>query len=115
MTTRDCIFCKIPRDEAQNQIVYKDDRVYVIKDIQPKAPVHLLILPIQHLASLGYIGPGQEPMMGHIFLVAEEMARREGITLSGYRLILNQGPDSGQALEHLHVHLLGGRPLADLG
>ncbi len=115
MTTRDCIFCTIPRQDGDNQIVYQDDRVYVIKDISPSAPVHLLIIPNQHLASLAYIGPGQEAMMGHIFLVAEEIARREGVTLSGYRLVLNQGPDSGQAIEHIHVHLLGGKGLSALG
>ena len=114
MTTRDCIFCKIPREETESQMVYRDERVYVIKDINPQAPIHLLIIPIQHLASLAYVGPGQEPVMGHIFLVAEEMARRDGITLSGYRLVLNQGPDSGQRIEHTHVHLLGGKKLPDL-
>ena len=115
MTTRDCIFCKIPRGETDNQVVYRDDRVYVIGDITPRAPVHLLIIPIQHLASLAYVGPGQMPIMGQIFVVAEEMARRHEVTLSGYRLVLNQGPDSGQAIEHIHVHLLGGKELPALG
>jgi histidine triad (HIT) family protein len=68
-----------------------------------------------HLPSLAYIGPGQVPIMGHLFVVAEEMARREGVTLSGYRLVLNQGPDSGQEIEHLHLHLLGGQPLGNMG
>ena len=115
MASRDCIFCEIPGRESQEQIGYRDERVYVIKDINPQAPVHLLIIPVQHLASLAYVGPGQEPVMGHIFMVAEEMARREGITISGYRLVLNQGPDAGQALEHTHVHLLGGKRLPALG
>jgi histidine triad (HIT) family protein len=96
-------------------MLYRDDRVYVIRDISPKAPVHLLIIPLQHLAGLAYIGPGQEAPMGHIFMVAEEMARREGITVSGYRLALNQGPNSGQQIDHLHVHLLGGRGLKAMG
>ena len=115
MTTRDCVFCKIPRDDDQIQVLYRDERVYVIKDITPRAPVHLLIIPMQHLASMAYVGPGQEALMGHIFVVGEEMARREGVTLSGYRLVLNQGPDSGQVIEHAHVHLLGGNKLAPLG
>ena len=115
MTTPDCIFCKIPREEPGGQVVYRDDSTYVIRDINPQAPVHLLIIPLQHQVSLAYVGPGQEQMMGHIFVVAEEMARREGITLSGYRLVLNQGPDAGQAIEHTHVHLLGGKRLSALG
>ena len=115
MTTRDCIFCKIPKGEAEAQTIYRDERVYVIKDLHPQAPVHLLIIPVQHLASLAYVGPGQIPVMGQIFVAAEEMARREGITLSGYRLVLNQGPDAGQAIEHAHVHLLGGKKLPALG
>ena len=77
--------------------------------------MHLLIIPNMHLASLAYIGPGQVPIMGHIFVVAEEMARREGVTLSGYRLVLNQGTDSGQEIEHLHMHLLGGQTLGTMG
>ena len=115
MTTSDCIFCKIPRGEVEAQVVYRDDRVYVTTDITPRAPVHLLVIPIQHLASLAYVGPGQEPAMGHIFTVAEEMARREGITLSGYRLVMNQGPDADQTIEHAHMHVMGGKKLAPLG
>ena len=115
MTTRDCIFCKIPRGETEGQVLYRDERVYVIKDLYPQAPVHLLIIPLQHVVSMAYVGAGQEAAMGHIFMVAEEMARREEITISGYRLVLNQGPDSGQAIEHIHVHFLGGTRLPPLG
>lgn len=115
MTSRDCIFCRIPREDSDGQVIYRDERVYVTRDINPQAPVHLLIIPFQHLASLAYVGPGQMPAMGHIFLVAEEMARREGVTVSGYRLVVNQGPDAGQGIEHVHVHLLGGKVLPDLG
>jgi histidine triad (HIT) family protein len=115
MPTSDCIFCKIPRGELEAEVVYRDERVYVIRDLRPQAPVHLLIIPVDHLAGLAYVGPGQVPTMGSIFVVAEEMARREGVTISGYRLIVNQGPDSGQEVEHLHVHLLGGKGLPALG
>ena len=115
MATRDCIFCKIPRGEMEAHVLYRDEQVYVIRDIAPKAPVHLLTIPIQHLASLAYVGAGQVSGMGHLFEVAEEMARREEVTLSGYRLVLNQGPHAGQAIEHVHVHLLGGKILPDLG
>ncbi len=115
MTTRECVFCDMVRDPVHKAPIYRDDRVFVVRDINPKAPIHLLIIPNRHLASLAYIGPGQVPIMGHMFVVAEEMARREGATLSGYRLTLNQGPDSGQELEHLHLHLLAGRRLTTMG
>ena len=115
MTTRECIFCSMAKDSTHGSPIYRDDRVFVVRDINPKAPVHLLIIPNMHLASLAYVGPGQVPIMGHLYVVAEEMVRREGVTLSGYRLILNQGQDSGQEIEHLHLHLLGGRRLEAMG
>ena len=76
---------------------------------------YLLVIPNMHIASLAYVGPGQVPVMGHLFVVAEEMARRENVTLSGYRLTLNQGPDAQQTIAHPHVHLMGGRQLGDMG
>lgn len=115
MSTSDCVFCAMSRDSAHEAPIYRDERVFVVRDINPKAQVHLLIIPNIHLASLAYIGPGQVPIMGHMYVVAEEMARREGVTLSGYRLVLNQGPDSGQEIEHLHMHLLGGQHLGAMG
>ena len=115
MTTKNCIFCTMAQDPAHTSPIYRDDRVFVVKDIDPKAPVHLLIIPNMHIASLAYVGPGQVPVMGHLFVVAEEMARRECVTLSGYRLILNQGADSGQEILHPHLHLLGGRQLGVMG
>ena len=115
MSTGGCIFCNMARDSAHSAPIYRDEQVFVLRDIKPKARVHLLIIPNAHLASLAYIGPGQVPIMGHMFVVAEEMARREGVTLSGYRLVLNQGKDSGQEIEHLHMHLLGGQALGAMG
>ena len=115
MTTRECIFCGMAQDPVHEAPIYRDDQVFVLRDINPKAPVHLLIIPNMHLASLAYVGPGQVPIMGQVFVVAEEMARREGVALSGYRLSLNQGKDSGQEIEHLHVHLLGGGALGAMG
>ncbi len=115
MSTSECIFCGMARDSSHEAPIYRDERCFVVRDINPKAPVHLLIIPNMHLPSLAYIGPGQVPIMGHLFVVAEEMARREGVTLSGYRLVLNQGSDSGQEIEHLHLHLLGGQPLGNMG
>ena len=110
----ECIFCKIGRGQTETALLYRDAYVFVIRDIRPKAPTHLLIIPFQHLTSLAYVTPGSEPAMGHLFTVAEEMARREGITLSGYRLVVNQGPDSGQELPHFHMHVLGGKRLTSM-
>ena len=114
-TATQCIFCSIARDPANPDVIYRDKRCFVVRDIAPKAPVHLLIIPNMHIASLAYVGPGQVPIMGHLFVVAEEIARREHVTLSGYRLVLNQGPDAQQTIAHPHVHLLGGRQLGDMG
>lgn len=110
-----CIFCQISRGGAGAERLYTDDRCFVIRDIYPSAPTHLLVIPHQHITSLAYIGPGQESLTGHLFTVAEEMARREEVTVSGYRLVINQGRDSGQEVVHLHLHLLAGKRLPALG
>ena len=115
MSTSECIFCSMAEDSTHAAPIYRNERVFAVRDINPKARVHLLIIPNQHLASLADIGPGEGPIMGHMFVVAEELARREGVTQSGYRLTLNQGPDSGQEIEHLHLHLLAGQKLGAMG
>ena len=111
----ECTFCDIGRGRTDSETLFSDDRCFVIRDINPMAPTHLLIIPNMHMTALGYIGPGQEAMIGHLFAVAEEMARREGVTLSGFRLVINMGQDAGQSALHLHVHLLGGKVLSELG
>ena len=115
MSTRQCIFCKIGQDLQNKDAVYRDQHVFVLRDVNPRAPVHLLIIPNDHVASLAYVGPDQEPSMGHLLAVAEDMARRQGLNLSGFRLVINQGQDAGQQIEHLHMHLLGGRKLSAMG
>ncbi len=114
-TTAECVFCNMAQDPMHTAPVYRDDRVFAVKDVNPKAPVHMLIVPNMHITSLAYVGPGQVPIMGHMFVVAEEIARREGVALSGYRLVLNQGDDSGQEIVHPHMHLLGGKKLGAMG
>ncbi len=114
MTTSSSVFSDIARDPLNPAAIYRDDQVIVVRDINPQAPVHLLIIPIMPLTSLAQIGPNQEQMIGHMFVVAEEMARREGVTGSGFRLIINQGDDAGQEIAHLHMHLLGGQKLGSL-
>ena len=115
MANEECMFCKIGKRETDTELLYWDNDVFVIRDIRPRSPIHLLLIPFRHLTSLAYVNPSQEPRMGHLFVVAEEMARREGVTRSGYRLVVNQGDDSGQTLSHIHMHLLGGKRLANLG
>lgn len=111
----ECIFCKIGRGEIKSEMLFKDDQCFAIRDINPKAPVHLLIIPLQHFTYLSNMTPAHEDMVGHLFAIAEEMSKRQGVVNTGYRLIINQGPNSGQEIPHLHLHLLGGRRLPAMG
>ncbi|MBI4233733.1 MAG: HIT domain-containing protein [Chloroflexi bacterium] len=112
---QECLFCDIARGKAKSNILYNDDRAFVIRDIQPKAPVHLLIIPTRHFTFLSYLTEPAEGMVGHLFTVAEEMAKREGVADQGYRLVVNQGAASGQEVPHLHLHLLAGKNLGAMG
>jgi histidine triad (HIT) family protein len=107
---QDCVFCKINAGEIPSEVLYRDN-CFVIRDIAPKAPVHLLIIPAQHFTYLSGLTQGFTPAIGSMFMAAKEMAKREGLTDSGYRLIVNHGQDSGQEVPHLHMHLLGGKRL----
>jgi histidine triad (HIT) family protein len=106
------IFAKIIAREMPADIVYEDDRAVAFRDIQPKAPVHILVVPRKEIPRVAEAGAADEPLIGHLFSVAAELARREGIDRSGYRLVINNGPDAGESVPHLHLHLLGGRPMA---
>lgn len=112
---QDCIFCKIGSGAIPSAMLYKDDHCFVIRDIHPLAPTHLLVIPFQHSASLEQEAWATEPLLGHLMAVAAQQARWVGVDASGYRLVVNQGPDSGQAITHVHVHVLGGKPLPELG
>ena len=111
----DCIFCKIRDGEIPSDMLYRDDDCFVIRDINPAAPTHLLIIPTQHFTYLSGLTTEFLPVIGRMFAVAKQMAEREGIAESGYRLIINQGNDSGQEVPHLHLHLIGGRRLGAMG
>lgn len=111
----DCIFCKIIRGDIPGEFVHADDDVVVLRDIAPKAPVHLLIIPKKHFTYLTGLTSEFEPVIGRMFAMAQQMAAREGVSDSGYRLIINQGSDSGQEVPHLHLHLLGGKRLGGMG
>jgi len=106
----DCIFCKILQGKIPSQIIFKDEKVTVFKDVNPIAPIHYLIVPNQHIDSLNDVTIGDELSLGHIFTVARQLADKEGIK-DGYRLVMNTGVDAGQTVLHLHMHLLGGKPL----
>lgn len=111
----ECIFCRIVSGEVESEILYQDEDVVALRDINPQAPTHLLIMPRAHISSLAEVGADQEWLLGHLIHVAGELAKREGIAESGYRLVINSGPDAGQEVPHLHLHLLGGRPLIRMG
>jgi histidine triad (HIT) family protein len=106
----DCIFCKIIQGKIPSQTVFKDEKITVFKDINPLAPVHYLIVPNQHIDSLDDVTVGDELSLGHIFTVARQLAEKDGLQ-SGYRLVMNTGAGAGQTVFHLHMHLLGGKPL----
>jgi histidine triad (HIT) family protein len=106
-----CIFCKIIKGEIASDAVYRDDKVLAIRDINPKAPVHILILPLEHIPSLSAATADHMSLFGHMVNKANDLAKSEGIAESGYRLVINSGPDAGQDIHHLHLHVLGGRKL----
>jgi histidine triad (HIT) family protein len=112
--TDNCIFCKIIAGEIPSQTVYQDDLVTAFRDIAPIAPTHILIVPNQHIVSLGGMSEAQAGLLGRVVKVANDLAVSEGVDESGYRFITNVGPDSGQAVFHVHFHLLGGRPLGGM-
>ncbi len=112
--TDNCIFCKIIAGEIPSQTVYQDELVTAFRDIAPIAPTHILIVPNQHFVSLAEMSEAQAGVLGRMVKVANDLAASEGIDESGYRFITNVGPDSGQAVFHLHFHLLGGRPLGGM-
>ena len=104
-----CIFCKIIRGEAPGTILFRDAQVTAFRDIHPLAPVHILIIPNRHIISVNDLTPEDEPLIGHLFSVAKQLAQQEGVQENGYRLIVNTGAHGGQTVPHLHLHLIGGQ------
>jgi histidine triad (HIT) family protein len=107
----DCLFCKIISGDIPSTNVYRDEQVTAFRDINPSAPTHVLIVPNKHIDSVNMLISDDEPLVGHLFLVAKQLAEQEGITEAGYRLIINTGADAGQTVPHIHLHLLGGAPM----
>ncbi len=108
----DCIFCKIAAGEIPSDFVHKDDEILAFRDINPIAPIHILIVPKRHIGSLLDLTDGDLPMMARMVKIASELARKEGIAEKGYRLVINTGKEGTQLVQHLHLHLIGGRQLS---
>ena len=105
--TETCLFCRIAKGEIPTKFVAETDEAVAFRDIDPKAPVHVLVIPRQHLTSLATAE--DEEVLGQLLMLAAKVARTEGISESGYRVVANTGPDGGQSVDHLHFHVIGGR------
>ncbi len=106
----DCLFCRMAAGQIQVARLHDDDLVFAIRDINPQAPTHVLVVPKEHVVSAADLTEASGPLLGRLFSVAADIARREGLD-GGWRLVSNVGPDGGQSVAHLHVHLLGGRAM----
>lgn len=106
-----CLFCRINKGEIPAQKVYDDASVFAIKDINPVAPTHILIIPKKHYATILEIGDADWGMIGSIFMIANKIAEEQGLAKTGFRIVLNCGALAGQSVFHIHYHLLGGRPM----
>jgi histidine triad (HIT) family protein len=105
----DCLFCKIAQQHIPASIVYDDDEMLAFRDINPQAPVHLLVIPKQHVSTTNELTIADEALLGRMVLTAQRLAQAEGIAESGYRLVMNCNSDGGQTVYHIHLHVLGGR------
>jgi histidine triad (HIT) family protein len=107
----DCLFCKIASGEAPSTVVYRSTNMMAFRDAHPQAPTHILVIPTRHIASVGEMQAGDVDLVGSLIATAAKIAEGEGLH-QGYRLVINTGPHGGQSIEHLHVHILGGRRMA---
>jgi histidine triad (HIT) family protein len=106
-----CIFCKIAAGEIKGDLVYQDEQVVAFRDLNPQAPVHALVIPRRHIATTNDLGDQEADLVGRLVLAAKQVAQREGIAERGYRIVLNCNAEAGQSVFHIHLHLLGGRPM----
>ena len=107
----DCLFCKMVAGDIKPDVVYETDEVLAFRDINPQAPVHVLIIPKTHIATTNDIGAEHAPLIGQLYLAAKEIAAQESLSERGYRTVMNCNRDAGQAVFHIHLHLLGGRQM----
>jgi histidine triad (HIT) family protein len=111
MASNDCLFCRIRDGVIPAKPLYRDEHCFVLEDINPQVPTHLLVLPNRHIPTVNDLQAGDEALVGHLFTTAARLAAERGISGSGYRLVMNTLQDAGQTVFHLHLHLLGGRAL----
>ncbi len=109
----DCIFCQIVAGKIPAEVLYQDEEIIAFRDINPQAPIHLVIIPKRHIPSLVHLSEADLPLIGHMVKIANQLAKEEGVSDSGYRLVINCGEEGGQLVPHLHMHLLGGHKLSD--
>lgn len=107
----ECIFCKIIAGEIPGDFVYRGEQVSAFRDINPVAPTHILVVPNQHIESIETARPDQKDILGELLVTVQKIARQEGVAQSGYRLIINNGPDAHQEVPHLHIHIIGGQKM----
>ena len=107
----DCLFCKMVAGDIQPDVVFEDDNVLVFRDMHPQAPVHVLVIPKMHIATTNDITAEQAGLVGKMVLAAQQVAADEGIAEPGYRMVMNCNPEAGQSVYHIHMHVLGGRPM----
>lgn len=110
----DCLFCKIAAGEIPSTVVYEDEEMLAFRDIAPKAPVHILLIPKRHIGALSEVTAEDEALLGRMQVRLQQLAAQEGLLAGGFRIVSNSGPDSGQEVAHLHYHLLGGEKLGDI-
>ena len=108
----DCVFCRMVERRIPTTVLYEDNLTLAFEDINPQAPVHVLVIPKRHVASLEEFTEADAPLLGHLLVVCAKLAKTKGIARSGYRVVTNTGAHAGQTVFHLHVHILGGRSMA---
>ena len=111
----DCVFCKIVNETAKADVILRDEQVTVFRDIRPAAPTHILIVPNRHIDSVNALEESDSALIGHMFVVAKQVAAHEGLADGGYRLTVNTGAQGGQTVFHMHLHLIGGRQMRAMG
>lgn len=106
-----CVFCKLAKGQLRADIVYEDNTVLAFKDIHPQAPVHVLVIPREHITALWEVDQSHIQVLGRLILAANDVADRLGVQETGYRIVINTGTEAGQTVDHVHLHVLGGRKL----
>jgi len=109
--TQSCLFCRIAAGEIPSKMARQTDDVVAFHDIDPRAPVHVLVIPRRHIASVNALADEDAALVGRLYAVARDLAKELGVAEGGYRLVMNTGPDAGQSVDHIHLHLLGGRTM----